>query len=191
MVEEKKNEPKEEKKNGQEQPSAETSAPQGPVGEGKVIMLVDDDPTSLELIRNILEKAGFQVVANKTAEEAWGKWTPDVVPNVLVTDVLMEGMGGLGLLKEIKKNKEIERTPILVISERRNMDATFMALGADAFLPKPIDTKKFIDLVAELSKRPVAARKPPSKGAPADAEKKEGEEKKEEAKPEEKKEEKK
>ena len=126
------------------------------VGAGKVIIIIDDDPTTLTLEEQLLKNAGFEVIPATNGKEAWLKLTPEVKPNLIISDVIMPDMDGFSLLKELRNNDEVMSVPILIVSARKNMEESFLSLGADDFLSKPINTEKFLEKVTTLSSKSIS-----------------------------------
>ena len=139
------------------------------MGKGKTILVVDDDPGSVELLKGILEKVEFEVASAKDGQEALTK-LGITKPSLMIVDVLMPGMDGFAFFKELKKNKETEGIPVLIHTIRKNMEDSFMAMGANGFLSKPVDTGNLFEMISKLSTRPAAAA--PAKDAPPKAEEK-------------------
>ena len=161
----------EEKKEAQPAPAAATPTPppaaapapaEKKIGEGKKVVLVDDDPSSLELVKGILENNGFAVVAAADGKNGLTCAAKEK-PNLIIADVIMPGMDGFGLLKELKKNKETERVPILILTIRKNMEGSFLSSGADGFLAKPIDADGLLAKIKQIFSVPKAP--PPAQPA--------------------------
>ena len=127
------------------------------------------DPGSVELLKGILEKVEFEVASAKDGQEALTK-LGITKPSLMIVDVLMPGMDGFAFFKELKKNKETEGIPVLIHTIRKNMEDSFMAMGANGFLSKPVDTGNLFEMISKLSTRPAAAA--PAKDAPPKAEEK-------------------
>ncbi len=119
-------------------------------GTGKKIVLVEDDPTTRELLKSLLEKSKFEIKVFDNAQAALNQAKKEP-PNLLITDVVLPEMGGYKLFKELQKNDTTKYIPILVISVRKNMQESFLASGADGFISKPIDTAPFLQEVFKLS----------------------------------------
>ena len=134
-----------------QKPEAEAALPD--VKDKKAIIL-DDDPGCVELIKTLLEKVGMTV---KTASD--GKQglvlLKEELPDVLILDVLMPEMDGFHFFKELKKTTGAEQLPVVITTVRKNMEDSFLALGADAFAPKPIDSTTLLKTVTKLATRPV------------------------------------
>ena len=122
-------------------------------GEGRQVLVIDDDPTSTTLVKNLLEQKGFHVHCLSNGQEAWDNITSEPAPCLIITDVIMPEMDGYGFLKQWRDNAEAKKNPLLVISARKNMEDTFLALGADGFLAKPLQTPAFLEKIKELAER--------------------------------------
>ncbi len=113
------------------------------------ILAVDDDPDHLALTRRWLERADFRVTTVNSGDEALAQM--DLArPNLVLTDLVMEGMDGLKLLSRIHRHDPV--LPVVILSGlARIPDAIEAAhLGVSHFLTKPIDSTILIDVVREL-----------------------------------------
>jgi len=120
-------------------------------GEGKRILIADDEPTSIELLKNLLSKVGFEVMIAQNGKEAWHLMKSDTMPVLVIADVMMPEMDGYTFLKELKKNDESKNIPAIILTQRKNMEDAFLSLGVDEFIPKPIETKSFLEIIKKLS----------------------------------------
>lgn len=129
------------------------------MSEKQRILLVDDDPNISHLVRLYLEKEGFAVTEaarGDTALERFQKETPDLV----LLDVMLPGLDGLQVLKEIRKTS---KAPVIMLTAK---DETFdkvlgLELGADDYVTKPFETKELVARVkAVLRRAPAAESKP-------------------------------
>lgn len=115
------------------------------------ILLVDDDVNISRLVRLYLEKEGYSVIEaarGDTALEAFAKHTPALV----LLDVMLPGLDGLQVLKEIRKTS---RTPVIMLTAK---DETFdkvlgLELGADDYITKPFEAKEMVARVKAVLRR--------------------------------------
>ncbi len=103
-----------------------------------VVLVVDDDPISVQLLSLLLTRNGFQVVDARSGEaglERLYKLPPDVV----MVDDMMPGMSGAEMCRHIKDDPAVCHIPVILISAgTRVQDADYVrACGADAALLKP------------------------------------------------------
>ena len=105
------------------------------------ILIAEDDPVSLHLLRVALESDGHEVLACQSGEEAWEKLALKPV-RVIVSDWMMPGMDGLELCRRVRGRPKTEYTYFILLTanhtSRENLRAA-MAAGIDDFLSKPLD----------------------------------------------------
>ena len=121
-----------------------------PQREGK-ILLVDDDPGLLRLLSIRLRAEGFEVEAVESAHKALstlGRFSPDLV----ITDLRMDKMDGIGLLKELQSRSPGLRVVIITAHGTIPDAVTATQHGAFGFLTKPIDKDELITLVERALK---------------------------------------
>ena len=108
---------------------------------GQKILLADDDPDSLEGLRALLEAWGYEVEIARDGRAALDQ-VPVVRPSVVITDVVMPRMTGLELLEAIRRDRPA--LPVIVMTAHGNIETRrhAAAMGALAYLPKPIDTRR-------------------------------------------------
>ena len=106
------------------------------------IMVVDDDPNIRELVRLYLEKEGFEVTCAERGDEAVKVFRASP-PNLMLLDVMLPGMDGWQVCREVRK---ISNIPIIMLTAK---DETFdkvlgLELGADDYIVKPFDMKELV-----------------------------------------------
>lgn len=112
------------------------------------VLLVDDDPGLLRLITLRLESSGFIVDAVESADAALGVLGSDP-PDVLVTDLRMEGMDGMALFRQVRTNHP--GLPVIIITAHGTIPDAVQATreGAFAFLAKPFESSELVETVRE------------------------------------------
>jgi len=121
-----------------------------PQRDGK-ILLVDDDPGLLRLLSIRLRAEGYEVEAVESAHKALstlGRFSPDLV----ITDLRMDKMDGIGLLKELQSRSPGLRVVIITAHGTIPDAVTATQHGAFGFLTKPIDKDELITLVERALK---------------------------------------
>ena len=115
------------------------------------ILLVDDDPGLLRLLSIRLRAEGFDVVAVESAHDALGslnRFSPDLV----ITDLRMDKLDGIGLLKELQTRSPGLRVIIITAHGTIPDAVTATQHGAFGFLTKPIDKDELLSLVERALK---------------------------------------
>lgn len=117
----------------------------------KKILLVDDDAVMIKMVANHLESLDYDVITASDGKDGLAKLKDDI--NVIILDVVMPEMDGYEVYKAIKSEPKYSHIPIAICSSRVSMRDTFEALGADAFISKPIDMDKLTGTVSALTKK--------------------------------------
>lgn len=120
-------------------------------GEGLIILIVDDDPDMRAYVRHCLHYLGKQVARVIEAENGLDalKFAQRVLPDLIVSDIVMPGLDGYELCKALKNQPGFENTKILLISGETDDDQLYEA-ETDAFLSKPFNAERLrmsLDLV--------------------------------------------
>lgn len=100
------------------------------------ILLVDDDTSLLVTLSDFLRHEGYDVVTADSGEQALKKLN-HVAPELIILDMSMPGMGGVGFLKEISSSEGKPKYPVLVLTARANMAEFFANVDVDGFVAKP------------------------------------------------------
>jgi DNA-binding response OmpR family regulator len=117
------------------------------------ILVVDDESDICAILKFNLEKAGFDVATAQSAEEALEKGINSF--NLLLLDVMMEGMSGFDLAKMLKQKPETKDIPIIFITAKDTADDAVVGLdiGADDYISKPFSIKEVISRVKAVLRR--------------------------------------
>ena len=122
------------------------------------ILLVDDDPNIRQLVNLYLEKEGFEVAMATRGDEAL-RMFKESPPNLMLLDVMLPGMDGWQVCREVRKTSNI---PIIMLTAK---DETFdkvlgLELGADDYVVKPFEMKELVARIKAVSRRFQAADAP-------------------------------
>lgn len=112
---------------------------------GSKILLADDNADMRDYVRRLLTDSGYQVEAvvdGQAALQAARKQQPDLV----LTDVMMPGLDGLGLLEELRKDERLKTIPVIMLSARAGEESQIGGLqaGADDYLIKPFSARELL-----------------------------------------------
>ena len=116
---------------------------------GRRILVADDDPTSLEGLRTLLESWGYVVDTAADGQAALDQ-LPVVHPALIITDLVMPRMTGLELLESIQGSSPI--VPVIVMTAHGTHEKRRQAVasGAVAYLSKPVDIAHLKFLLASV-----------------------------------------
>lgn len=122
--------------------------------EHKNVLVVDDESHIQELIKYNLEQNGFKVDTACSGEEALEvieKKTPDII----ILDLMLPGIDGLEVCKQIKMNKKTKKIPIIMLTAKSDeFDKVLgLELGADDYLTKPFSVRELTARVKVVLRR--------------------------------------
>jgi signal transduction histidine kinase/CheY-like chemotaxis protein len=122
-----------------------------------LILVVDDDPTALQLIQDYLSQDRYQVVGTTSPTQAL-ELARKLRPAAVITDIMMPDISGWEVLRELKSDKDISDIPVIILSIIDQKTVGFY-LGAADYLVKPInrdDLQKTLERVARAeAKHPI------------------------------------
>jgi diguanylate cyclase (GGDEF)-like protein/PAS domain S-box-containing protein len=103
-----------------------------------VVLIVDDEITARLLTREALEQSDFVVHEAEDGNQALAA-VPSVKPDIIVTDVMMPGMDGFALCKEIRRHEQTRLLPVLIVTGLDDIRSIHRAyeVGATDFITKP------------------------------------------------------
>jgi CheY-like chemotaxis protein len=110
--------------------------------DGKLILVIDDDPIARELIRRHLEKEGFRVALATDGSEGL-EMARNLKPDAITLDILMPGVDGWTVLSEIKADETLADIPVVVVTMIEDKNQGF-TLGATEYLLKPLDRRRLV-----------------------------------------------
>ncbi len=116
------------------------------------LLLVDDEKHLRLSLSDHLTHEGFNVVTAVSGEDAiarLGTMTPDLI----ILDISMPGMGGIGFLRRISRADGTTTYPVLVLTARGSMKAFFDSIQVDGFLEKPCDEGELVAKIREITAR--------------------------------------
>ena len=114
------------------------------------ILLVEDDTDTRYALSMLFELEGFEVIPAVDGQEAY-LLAATRQPDLIVTDINMPRVNGLGLIRLIKRDGQLAGVPIVAMSavEKQQLNRA-MELGAVAAYQKPIEFDKFLSLIAKV-----------------------------------------
>lgn len=113
-------------------------------GDNKIRVLVaDDDKNIIKIIRYSIDSDQFEVLEAANGKEALGMVFARS-PDILILDVMMPGMDGYMVCKELKEHESTKNLPIIILSAKVSVDDKIkaMELGIDDYMIKPFDPRE-------------------------------------------------
>jgi two-component system alkaline phosphatase synthesis response regulator PhoP len=109
------------------------------------ILIADDEVYMLRLLEMTFKKGGFKVVSCRDGQEALAL-AASVLPQLIVLDVMMPGLDGLGALRQLKGNPATRDIPVVVLSAKGHALTKIEAelAGAVLFLAKPFSPNQLL-----------------------------------------------
>jgi len=117
------------------------------------ILIVDDSPTEMHILKTTVEAAGHEVITAENGEHGVEKAMSEM-PDLILMDVVMPGINGFQATRKISKNESTSNIPIIMVTtkDQRTDVAWGLRQGACAYLVKPVDKKELIAKVDEFLK---------------------------------------
>jgi len=118
------------------------------------LLLVDDEPGLRTAVQAYLEDEGFEVTTAVDGEEGFSK-AQQMLPDVVISDVMMPRLDGYGLLKKLRADERLGGTPVIFLTAKgMTADRTqgYLA-GVDDYIPKPFDPDELVARVRNVAQR--------------------------------------
>ena len=115
------------------------------------VLVVEDTISERELISHYLRQSGYIVTGAASGNEALDK-AISIKPDVVITDVVMPGMSGFELCRNLKKHPETAAIPIILCtSKNQELDRLWgVKQGADAYITKPFTREQLVRAVKSM-----------------------------------------
>ncbi|NES19922.1 MAG: response regulator [Symploca sp. SIO3E6] len=115
------------------------------------VLLVEDSVTEANVLTGYLRQAGLTVVSVTNGEDAHLKLQRQK-PDLVILDVILPGQSGFEICRELKANASTQKIPVVICSSKgTEADKLWGSmLGADAYIPKPVDQQKLLTTIQQL-----------------------------------------
>ena len=116
----------------------------------KRILIVDDSASVRQVAGIALKRAGYEVIEASDGQEALEKLSGKI--NLIISDVNMPRLDGIGFLKSVKAHPDYKFTPVIMLTTESGDDkkSEGRAAGAKAWIVKPFQPQTMLDAVAKL-----------------------------------------
>ncbi|BHH85160.1 response regulator [Desulforhopalus sp. 52FAK] len=133
--------------------AAPVSTPSG----AKTILVIEDSNTSRKVISMVLTRQGYNIVEATTGGEAISRLV-DVMPDLVLLDVMLPDMDGYQVLSEIRSSARLKDVPVVMLTGKRGSTDRMKGLssGANEYLTKPFDPAKLVKVLDRFVKSTTA-----------------------------------
>lgn len=114
-----------------------------------LVLIVEDDPRSLKLTRDVLQFAGFRTLEAETGESAIAT-AKEHRPDVILMDIHLPGIDGVETMKALRADPATANTHMIAVTAGR-LDQAFLAAGFDDYVPKPIDVNGLLERIRRFT----------------------------------------
>jgi len=114
----------------------------------KKILIVDDDPTNLALVRFLLKSNEYEPVVAADGEEGLEKFKVER-PDLIVLDIEMPKKDGYTFLTELKRI-QTKSIPVIMLTSKEQFQDIFKMEGVSDYIVKPLDAEKFLKKIKDL-----------------------------------------
>ncbi|MDE2798270.1 MAG: response regulator, partial [Gemmatimonadota bacterium] len=109
------------------------------------VLVVEDEPDILEMVRYNLDLAGLDVETAEDAERALQS-VQETLPDLIILDLMLPGIDGLDMCRQLKQDARTRHIPILMLTARKEeVDRIVgLELGADDYVVKPFSPRELV-----------------------------------------------
>jgi two-component system cell cycle response regulator DivK len=117
----------------------------------KKILIVEDAPLSMKVLRTLLRSYGYSLLEATDGEEAL-KVTCSDKPDLIIMDIQLPKVSGLEVTRQLRQMSDFNHTPIIALTAYAiNGDKEkIISVGCDAYVAKPINTRELPRLITEM-----------------------------------------
>jgi CheY-like chemotaxis protein len=121
----------------------------------ELILIVEDNPQSLKLVRDILQVKGYQTLETETGEEG-ARLARERRPALILMDIQLPGINGIEALQRLRADPVTKATPVIAVtaSVMTQDRSRIMAAGFNGFQSKPISVNQLLATVRETLDKP-------------------------------------
>ena len=111
----------------------------------KKVLVADDDPAILDVMRMMLEFEGYEVMTTPNGNTILRMETG--LPDLLLLDIWMSGTDGRELCRQLKLNEKTKKIPVVLVSASKDIEHSAREAGADDFIAKPFEMNELLQKI--------------------------------------------
>ena len=117
----------------------------------KRILIVDDSPTEMHLVTEVLRRNGFEVLAADNAEQGL-RLAREKQPDLVLMDVVMPGLNGFQATRQLTRDPNTAQIPVIMLTTKsQETDRVWgVRQGARGYLTKPVDERLLLETIREV-----------------------------------------
>jgi two-component system, cell cycle response regulator DivK len=121
----------------------------------ELILIVEDNPKNLKLVRDSLQVTGYQTIDTETGEEGV-RLARERRPALILMDIQLPGINGVEALRQLRADPMTSAIPVIAVTASVMTDdrTRIMAAGFDGFHGKPISVRQLLATVREILDKP-------------------------------------
>jgi signal transduction histidine kinase/DNA-binding response OmpR family regulator len=132
-----------------EGPARSSAVPAPRPAAGAEVLVIEDDPSAVRLLRTYLESDGYRVRVAGDGEQGLADARRDP-PAAIVLDVILPGLDGWDVLRQLKSDESLRDVPVVIVTVVDEREVG-LALGAADYLIKPVDRRALLDCLARFT----------------------------------------
>ncbi|WP_392534463.1 response regulator [Nostoc sp. C117] len=111
-----------------------------------IILVVDDNPTNLQVLSSFLDRSSFEVWAARSGEKALQRLENDDLPDLILLDIMMPGIDGFETCKQLKSNPRVQDIPVIFMTALSETADKIkgLQLGAVDYITKPFQHEEVL-----------------------------------------------
>jgi DNA-binding NarL/FixJ family response regulator len=120
----------------------------------KRLLLIDDDPNLILLVRDYLEFRGYEVITAENGKLAW-QVLEQTTPDLIICDIMMPEMDGYAFVDKLRQNPKLQWLPVIFLSAKGQTHDRIKGLntGADVYIVKPFEPEELVAQVESSLKQ--------------------------------------
>ena len=120
----------------------------------ELILIVEDNPKNLKLVRDVLQVKGYRTLEAGTAEDGLGL-ARERQPALILMDIQLPGMSGIEALGQLRADPATQALPVIAVTASMMPDdrTRIMAAGFDGFQGKPISVMELLQTIRQILDR--------------------------------------
>ncbi len=118
--------------------------------DGQTILIVDDSPTEIHVLKKVLEEKGFKIEVAADGQQGVEK-AQEILPDLILMDVVMPVLNGFQATRQLSKNEDTANIPVIMVTTKdQEADKNWAKRqGATGYVVKPISADELLSKVSE------------------------------------------